>query len=132
MARMLDQPPTSSALRWVSRSNTTAVFPRGQADGAGRRTGVNGGCKEGEGSGIVAAGSWVVEMVDLSLTVVSRRRCPVMTASASMAAPLSKGTLPCPHLGEWMQDGQPASQGQPATNFSVRCDNSGNTSNSRA
>ena len=30
------------------------------------------------------------------------------------AASLSRGLLPEPHLGEWMQEGQPSSQGQAA------------------
>ena len=36
------------------------------------------------------------------------------------AASLSRGLLPEPHLGEWMQDGQPSSQGQASMTSRVR------------
>ena len=36
------------------------------------------------------------------------------------AAALSKGLFPEPHLGEWMQEGQPSSQGQASMTSRVR------------
>lgn len=37
------------------------------------------------------------------------------TRSSNRTAPaLSSGSLPLPHLGDWMHDGQPDTQGQPA------------------
>ena len=92
------QPPTSAAEQQVSKSRTPIFRFRNQGASASAS-----GVKVAAGSGGSALNT---------SNRGSTSSSPNSIAAIFTVASLSRGLLPEPHLGEWMHDGQPSSQGQ--------------------
>jgi len=115
----VDPPPATGA----GRGTSERAFPAAPTRAPGRPAPVRPPAAGAPATG-AAASFPLARPAACSAPSAGGSSLPASRDSVSLAASLSSGRFPEPHLGDWMHEGHPSSHGHPSRSSSVRAINS--------